>query len=118
MAEGDRALLERILAHQVEFSSRLATLTEQLSQGRRDSNRAFDDIRENKNYLIKVDERVHALERAETLNERIRTGVWFGIAAISISALGIVSMAWDSYQFRKDEIPQKQESKSHKENSQ
>lgn len=92
-----------IHAQQGEILTEIAIIRERQAQKQRDIDRAFDNIDEIKTEQKEQRKSIHLLENAETLNERLRTGVWAGIGVLLIAAVGIVSMAWDSYQIRHEE---------------
>lgn len=89
---------------QGEILTEIAVIRERQAQKQKDIDRAFDGIDEIKTEQKAQGRSIHALERAEALNERIRTGIWAGIGVLCLAAIGIVSMAWDSYQIRHEEV--------------
>lgn len=88
---------------QAKIAEQLAVLAAHRDFQEQDIKRAFRELDKLETKCDGVDGRVQSLERAETLNERIRAGVWAGVTAVCIAAFGIVSMAWDSYQIRKQD---------------
>ena len=90
-------------AQQGEILTEIAIIRERQAQKQKDIDRAFDSIDELKAEQKEQGRSLHSLEKAEALNERLRTGVWAGIGVLCFAAVGIVSMAWDSYQIRHEE---------------
>lgn len=102
----DREILIEIRDKQAEMAMQIALIAQQQSHRDEDLSRVFAQQEKHEARMEKFDGRVQVLERAETLNERVRTGVWAGVGMLCLAALGIVSMAWDSHRMMREESAQ------------
>lgn len=102
----DREILLEIRDKQSDMAMQIALLIQQQGHRDEDISRAFSQLEKLEVRFEKIDNRIQALERAETLNERVRTGVWAGVAMLCMAALGIVSMAWDSHRMMQQDLVQ------------
>lgn len=100
----EREILLEIRDKQAEMAMQIALIAQQQTHRDEDVSRLFITLEKQEARSEKMDARVQFLERAETLNERVRTGIWAGVGVLFFAAVGIVSMAWDSYRIRTAEL--------------